>query len=79
MPNDLTTRINNLVQLGTDLAERNPQRIHRVQEEEATNIDYKKICQVLEYEIFEFVGKNKHDAKVQEFSMKLAQTLAQYL
>ena len=78
MPNDLTTRINNLVQLGTNLAEQNPQRLNRVQED-ATNVDYKKICQVLEYEIFEFVGRNKHDAKVQEFSIKLAQTLAQYL
>jgi hypothetical protein len=78
MPNDLTTRINNLVQLGTNLAEQNPQRLNRVQED-STNVDYKKICQVLEYEIFEFVGRNKHDAKVQEFSIKLAQTLAQYL
>ena len=78
MPNDLTTRINNLVQLGTILAEQNPQRLNRVQED-STNVDYKKICQVLEYEIFEFVGRNKHDAKVQEFSIKLAQTLAQYL
>jgi len=78
MPNDLTTRINNLVQLGTNLAEQNPQRLNRVQED-STNVDYKQICQVLEYEIFEFVGRNKHDAKVQEFSIKLAQTLAQYL
>ena len=78
MPNDLTTRINNLVQLGTNLAEQNPQRLNRVQED-TMNVDYKKICQVLEYEIFEFVGRNKHDQKVQEFSIKLAQTLAQYL
>ena len=78
MPNELTTRINNLVQLGTNLAEQNPQRLNRVNQD-ATNVDYKKICQFLEYEIFEYVGRNKHDAKVQEFSIKLAQTLAQYL
>jgi hypothetical protein len=41
MPNDLTTRINNLVQLGTNLAEQNPQRLNRVNQD-ATNVDYKK-------------------------------------
>jgi len=78
MPNDLTTRINNLVQLGTNLAEQHPQRLQRVQQD-AMTVDYKRICQVLEYEIFEFVGRNKHDQKVQEFAIKLAQTLNQYL
>lgn len=75
MPN-LT--LQDLVQLGRNLAEQQPNRV-RHQEDTSYQIDYKMICQFLEYEILELYAKNPTNPIVQDFIQRVTSKLQRNL
>jgi len=77
MPN-LT--ISDLVQLGNSLAEQQTNRVQPNNTQQTTHgVDYRAICQFLEYEILELYAKNPNNPVVKDFVLNITNKLQQNL
>ena len=76
MPN-LT--ISDLVQLGNSLAEQQTNRVQPNTQQTTHGIDYRAICQFLEYEILELYAKHPNNPVVKDFVLNITNKLQQNL
>jgi len=76
MPN-LT--ISDLVQLGNSLAEQQTNRVQPNTQQTTHGVDYRAICQFLEYEILELYAKNPNNPVVKDFVLNITNKLQQNL